>query len=48
MTKSDDRGLSDLDRRLLAMLREDSRQPVTKLASDLGLSRANVYARLSR
>lgn len=48
MTKSDDRGLSDLDRRLLAMLREDSRQPVTKLASELGLSRANVYARLSR
>ena len=48
MTKSDDRALSDLDRRLLAMLREDSRQPVTKLAGDLGLSRANVYARLSR
>jgi DNA-binding Lrp family transcriptional regulator len=48
VTKSDDRGLNDLDRRLLALLREDSRQPVTKLASDLGLSRANVYARLSR
>ncbi len=48
MTKSDDKGLSDVDRRLLAMLRADSRQPVTKLASDLGLSRANVYARLSR
>ncbi|PZR34911.1 Lrp/AsnC family transcriptional regulator [Caulobacter segnis] len=48
MTKSDERGLSDLDRRLLAMLRQDSRQPVTKLASELGLSRANVYARLSR
>ncbi len=30
------------------MLREDSRQPVTKLAAELGLSRANVYARLSR
>jgi DNA-binding Lrp family transcriptional regulator len=48
VTKSDDKGLSDVDRRLLAMLRADSRQPVTKLASDLGLSRANVYARLSR
>jgi len=48
VTKSDDRGLNDLDRRLLALLREDARQPVTKLASDLGLSRANVYARLSR
>lgn len=48
VTKSDERGLSDLDRRLLALLREDARQPVTKLASDLGLSRANVYARLSR
>ena len=46
--KSDDQGLTDVDRQLLAMLRQDSRQPVTKLAADLGLSRANVYARLSR
>lgn len=46
--KSDDQNLADVDRRLLAMLRQDSRQPVTKLATDLGLSRANVYARLSR
>jgi len=46
--KADDHGLNDLDRQLLSMLRQDSRQPVTKLAADLGLSRANVYARLSR
>jgi DNA-binding Lrp family transcriptional regulator len=46
--KADDLGLTDIDRQLLSMLRQDSRQPVTKLAADLGLSRANVYARLSR
>lgn len=46
--KSDEHGLTDVDRQLLSMLRQDSRQPVTKLAADLGLSRANVYARLSR
>ncbi len=46
--KSDEHGLTDIDRQLLSMLRQDSRQPVTKLAADLGLSRANVYARLSR
>jgi DNA-binding Lrp family transcriptional regulator len=46
--KADDLGLTDVDRQLLSMLRQDSRQPVTKLAADLGLSRANVYARLSR
>jgi DNA-binding Lrp family transcriptional regulator len=46
--KSDEHGLTDIDRQLLSMLRQDSRLPVTKLAADLGLSRANVYARLSR
>lgn len=46
--KTDDQALTDIDRQLLSMLRQDSRQPVTKLAADLGLSRANVYARLSR
>ena len=46
--KSDEQGLTDVDRQLLSMLRQDSRQPVTKLAADLGLPRANVYARLSR
>lgn len=37
-----------MDRRLLAMLRQDSRQPVTALAQALGLSRASVYARIAR
>ncbi len=46
--KSDEHGLAEIDRQLLSMLRQDSRQPVTKLAADLGLSRATVYARLSR
>jgi DNA-binding Lrp family transcriptional regulator len=46
--KSDDQGLTDIDRQLLAMLRQDARRSVTRLASDLGLTRANVYARLSR
>ena len=46
--KSDELNLTEIDRQLLSMLRQDSRQPVTKLAADLGLSRATVYARLSR
>lgn len=46
--KADDHGLSDIDRQLLSILRQDARTPVTKLALDLNLSRANVYARLSR
>ncbi|PTT73771.1 AsnC family transcriptional regulator, partial [Pseudomonas sp. HMWF010] len=46
--KPDEQNLDEADRQLLAMLRQDSRQPVTKLATDLGLSRANIYARLSR
>ena len=46
--KSDDQGLTDIDRQLLSLLRQDARTPVTKLAADLNLSRANVYARLSR
>ncbi|MGH6828518.1 MAG: Lrp/AsnC family transcriptional regulator [Rhizomicrobium sp.] len=36
------------DDRLLALLREDARQPVTSLARVLHLSRAAVYARLER
>lgn len=47
MTASE-HGLTDVDRQLLSLLRQDARQPVTKLAADLGLTRANVYARLSR
>jgi len=46
--KPDEQNLDEADRQLLAALRQDSRQPVTKLATDLGLSRANIYARLSR
>jgi DNA-binding Lrp family transcriptional regulator len=38
----------DLDRRLLAILREDGRAPVSKLASLLKVSRATVQARLDR
>jgi DNA-binding Lrp family transcriptional regulator len=36
------------DRRLLAALGEDSRQPLTTLAARLGLSRATVKARIER
>jgi len=46
--KADDHGLTGIDRQLLSILRQDARTPVTKLALDLNLSRANVYARLSR
>jgi DNA-binding Lrp family transcriptional regulator len=40
--------LDALDRQLIALLREDARQPITSLAQALGLSRASVYARLQR
>ncbi|MEU2351062.1 Lrp/AsnC family transcriptional regulator [Modestobacter sp. NPDC049651] len=40
--------LSDLDRRLLAVLREDGRAPVAELARRLGVTRATVNARLDR
>jgi len=46
--KAEDQTRAGIDRRRLAMLRQDSRLPVTRLAADLGLSRAAVYARLSR
>lgn len=38
----------DLDARLLALLREDSRTPVSGLATHLGVSRALVYAGIAR
>ncbi|MBK0399529.1 Lrp/AsnC family transcriptional regulator [Limibaculum sp. M0105] len=38
----------DLDRRLVAVLREDGRAPVSKLSSILGVSRATVQNRLDR
>lgn len=38
----------ELDRRLIAALREDGRAPVSKLAVILGVSRATVQTRLDR
>lgn len=40
--------LDDLDRRLIAILREDGRAPVSKLAAISGVSRATVQSRLDR
>jgi len=40
--------LSDLDRRLLAALREDGRAPVAELARRLGVTRATVTSRMDR
>ena len=40
--------LDDLDRALIAALREDGRAPVAKLATILGVTRATVQARLDR
>lgn len=40
--------MDDLDRRLLALLREDARQPVASLAAALGVTRATVRVRLDR
>lgn len=36
------------DRKLITLLRQDARQPITSLAQAIGLSRASVYARLER
>lgn len=38
----------DLDRKLIALLREDGRAPVSKLAVILSVSRATVQARIDR
>jgi DNA-binding Lrp family transcriptional regulator len=38
----------ELDRRLIAALREDSRAPISKLATVLSVSRATVQTRLDR
>ena len=40
--------LDELDAQLLALLREDARRPISDLAAALGVSRATVYARISR
>ncbi len=42
------RHFDDLDRRLLAILRQDGRAPVSKLADALKVARATVQARLDR
>ncbi len=38
----------DLDQKLIGILREDGRAPISKLASILGVSRATVQSRLDR
>lgn len=38
----------DLDRQLIAILREDGRAPISKLSEILGVSRATVHSRLDR
>ncbi|MGI9169942.1 MAG: Lrp/AsnC family transcriptional regulator [Caulobacteraceae bacterium] len=40
--------MDELDRRLIAAMREDARAPVAKLARNLGLSRTTVQSRLER
>ncbi|MVA74648.1 AsnC family transcriptional regulator [Auraticoccus sp. F435] len=40
--------LDDLDRRLIALLRQDGRAPVATLARELGVTRATVTSRLDR
>lgn len=40
------RALTDLDQRLLAALRRDGRAPITRLAEQLGVSRATVATRM--
>lgn len=41
-------GLDDVDRRLLALLRDDARQSIAQLAKKLGISRGQIYSRLAR
>lgn len=40
--------MDDVDRRLLDVLRSDSRASVRELADRVGISRANAYARVAR
>ena len=46
--KTDNLTLDGTDERLLALLREDARRPVSSLARALKMSRAAVYTRLAR
>jgi len=43
-----DMSIDSVDRKLILLLRENARQPITSLAHAIGLSRASVYARLQR
>ena len=40
--------LDEIDRRLLALLRDDARQTIAQLAKELGISRGQIYSRLAR
>lgn len=40
--------LSDTDRRLLTLLAQDSRRPLSELAALLGVSRQTVHNRMTR
>ena len=40
--------MDDLDRKLISLLRNDARMPVSSLAPQLGVSRATVRARIDR
>lgn len=40
--------MDELDRRLIALLRDDARLPVASLAAAIGVSRATVKARMAR
>lgn len=46
--RNDNLSTDAIDERLLALLRDDARRPVSRLARDLKLSRAAVYTRLER
>ena len=47
-SKLDNLSIDAMDERLLALLRDDARRPVSSLARALKLSRAAVYTRLAR
>lgn len=40
--------MDDIDRKLIALLRHDARLPIASLATELGVSRATVRARIDR
>jgi DNA-binding Lrp family transcriptional regulator len=48
LSKTDILSMDAIDERVLALLREDARRPVAKLARDLKMSRAAVYTRLEK